>query len=254
MSDSEAYSVFISHAASDHAIAEELCTQLEARGVRCWFAPRDVPPGREFTGAISQALNRSRYLVVLVSAAADQSTAVHREVEQAVHRRLPIIPIRIEPTVPSSGLLEYFLSSTLWIDAVGDASPDQLTNLARQVDSLIARSESPAPASPRSASKIGWRLPQIRRGQKSEMLKDSECKDRVLVWYGTNRRPLYQDDKIIGFTGERDDTVRFGWCRVAVPESHKIGSIGSPWWKRLLLRKDDVRDPQATPPTIRAGV
>jgi esterase/lipase superfamily enzyme len=33
--------------------------------------------------------------------------------------------------------------------------------------------------------------------------------------------------------------VHHGLCRVFIPESHKIGSIGSPWWKRLLTFSND---------------
>jgi esterase/lipase superfamily enzyme len=33
--------------------------------------------------------------------------------------------------------------------------------------------------------------------------------------------------------------VHLGVCRVFVPKSHKIGSIGSPWWKRLMKMTDD---------------
>jgi esterase/lipase superfamily enzyme len=37
----------------------------------------------------------------------------------------------------------------------------------------------------------------------------------------------------------RDAVVHYGSCSVFVPKSHKIGSIGSPWWKRLLTGNDD---------------
>jgi hypothetical protein len=33
--------------------------------------------------------------------------------------------------------------------------------------------------------------------------------------------------------------VHYGSCQVFIPQSHKIGSIGSPWWKRLLTLTDD---------------
>lgn len=33
--------------------------------------------------------------------------------------------------------------------------------------------------------------------------------------------------------------MHYGTCRVAIPESHRIGSIGSSWWKRLITRTDD---------------
>ncbi|MEQ9565895.1 MAG: alpha/beta hydrolase, partial [Pseudomonadales bacterium] len=33
--------------------------------------------------------------------------------------------------------------------------------------------------------------------------------------------------------------MSYGICEVIVPESHRIGSLGSPLWKRLFNRKDD---------------
>lgn len=36
---------FISYANQDTAVADALCAHLERRGVSCWIAPRDVPPG-----------------------------------------------------------------------------------------------------------------------------------------------------------------------------------------------------------------
>src|SRR5260221_3065962 len=37
--------VFLSYASHDTEIANTVCQFLEARGVRCWIAPRDVAPG-----------------------------------------------------------------------------------------------------------------------------------------------------------------------------------------------------------------
>ena len=58
---------------------------------------------------------------------------------------------------------------------------------------------------------------------------------------GTNRRPIDTGDPSKGYSGARDNTgvVHYGACRVFIPKSHKIGSIGSPWWKRLLTLTDD---------------
>ena len=60
----------------------------------------------------------------------------------------------------------------------------------------------------------------------------------MTVWYGTNRR-LDQKNDFVSYSSERDDQVHVGKCHIYVPESHKIGSIGSSWWKRLLTWKDD---------------
>jgi esterase/lipase superfamily enzyme len=59
------------------------------------------------------------------------------------------------------------------------------------------------------------------------------------VWFCTNRRPNDPMDISKGYSCERDVTVHYGACRIFIPESHTIGSIGSPWWQRLLNRADD---------------
>ena len=58
-----------------------------------------------------------------------------------------------------------------------------------------------------------------------------------VVWFGTNRQPL--NDAVTGFSSSRDSKTHFGTCEVAIPQSHKIGSIGSPLWKRLVTLTDD---------------
>src|SRR6516225_11417489 len=58
------------------------------------------------------------------------------------------------------------------------------------------------------------------------------------VWFGTNRQPLSSRN---GFSAERDSVVHLGRCCVSIPSSHKIGSLGSPWWKRILGGDDRLR-------------
>jgi esterase/lipase superfamily enzyme len=59
------------------------------------------------------------------------------------------------------------------------------------------------------------------------------------LWYGTNRKLVDAADVTKGFSSERDTQLHYGSCQVAVPKFHKIGSTGSPWWKRLLTLADD---------------
>lgn len=45
-----------------------------------------------------------------------------------------------------------------------------------------------------------------------------------------------------GFSAERaldEAAVYLGICKVAIPKSHKFGSVGSAWWKRFLTLTDD---------------
>jgi esterase/lipase superfamily enzyme len=62
------------------------------------------------------------------------------------------------------------------------------------------------------------------------------------VWFGTNRAPIRRGAQIIGFSSEREsraDARYVGACRVWIPESHQMGSLGSPFWKRALTLTDD---------------
>jgi esterase/lipase superfamily enzyme len=59
------------------------------------------------------------------------------------------------------------------------------------------------------------------------------------VWYGTNRQLVDSSNISKGFSGDRDDRIHYGCCQVSVPKSHRIGSTGSPWWKRLQTLTDD---------------
>jgi TIR domain len=134
------YSAFISYATADKAKAEEICAYLEARGLRCWIAPRDIRAGREYANEIIDAIERAPVLVLVLSAAANESQFVRREVERAVTKGDPVIPVRIENVMPSTAL-ELFVSATHWIDAwTGDfaAHMDRLVRDLAQRPSAIA--------------------------------------------------------------------------------------------------------------------
>ena len=77
--------------------------------------------------------------------------------------------------------------------------------------------------------------------KRSLNLKDTKETTATIypLWFGTNRKPVDTNNISKGFSGKRDDKLHYGICQVAVPKSHKIGSTGSPWWKRLITLKDD---------------
>src|SRR5262249_48043463 len=100
----------LSYSSKDKSTADAACASLEARGIRCWVAPRDILPGKEWGAAIIDGIEQSRSMVLVFSANANNSQQVMREVERAVHRGMPIIPFRIED-VPSSRNMECSSSS-----------------------------------------------------------------------------------------------------------------------------------------------
>jgi hypothetical protein len=137
-----AHDVFISFAVEDETTAETVCATLEASGIRCWIAPRDVLPGVDYAQAIVEAITQSRIMVLLFSSRSNHSPHVKREVERAVSRGIPILPFRIED-VPLSPSLEYFIGTVHWLDALTPPLEKHLQHLAETVRLLLSRVEKP---------------------------------------------------------------------------------------------------------------
>jgi hypothetical protein len=108
--------VFISYSQPDRECAFEMVGQLEARGIRCWIAPRDITPAADWAAEIIDAISSARAMILVLSASSNDSPQVRREVERAVHKQLVILPFRIEDVRPSKSL-EFFLSTQHWMDA-----------------------------------------------------------------------------------------------------------------------------------------
>lgn len=129
--------IFVSYSSKDRTTADAVLGTLERAGLSCWMAPRDVQPGVEYGEAIIEAINRTRVMVLVFSASANASPQIRREVERAVHKGVPIIPVRIEDVFPSRSL-EYFLSSPHWLDALGPIT-QHLPRLADAVRAMLVR-------------------------------------------------------------------------------------------------------------------
>ncbi len=129
------HDVFISYSSADKAVADAVCHRLEAAGIRCWIAPRDILPGRDYGEAILDGIEQCRLVVVVFSASSNGSKHVQREVERAVSKEKPILPFRIDAAIPSRSL-EYFISGAHWLDAMTpplDSHIDRLIEVANKL-------------------------------------------------------------------------------------------------------------------------
>lgn len=111
------FDAFISYAKEDKAAADAACAKLEANGIRCWIAPRDVPPGAQWAAAIVDAIDHCRAMVLIFSSSANGSKQIHREVQRAFEREVPVVPFRIENVVPEQALA-YYMGPVHWLDAL----------------------------------------------------------------------------------------------------------------------------------------
>ena len=156
------HDAFISYSSRDKAVADAACAALEASGVRCWIAPRDIMPGAEWGEAIIDAINHCRAFVLIFSANANESPQIRREVERAVSKGIAIIPVRIEDIAPTRSL-EYFIGTVHWLDALTPPLEAHLRRLVDtvkallQIDPALPRIVSPGVASASPASRLGSR-------------------------------------------------------------------------------------------------
>ena len=131
-----AHDVFISYSVKDKAVADAVCATLEAGGLRCWIAPRDVKPGGTWAQEIVRAIGGSRVLVLIFSSHSDNSEMVNRELDIATDCRLAIIPFRIEGITPS-GETRFYLAGKHWLDAMTPPLEQHLETLTAALQPLL---------------------------------------------------------------------------------------------------------------------
>jgi hypothetical protein len=137
--------VFISYSQPDRECANEMVTRLEARGVKCWIAPRDISPSADWAAEIIDAISAARVMILVFSSSSNQSPQVRREVERAVHKQVNILPFRIENVTPSKSL-ELFLSAQHWMDALPPRK-EHYERLCEYLKTLLSAPTAAAPAS-----------------------------------------------------------------------------------------------------------
>ena len=60
------HDVFISHSSADKRAADAACGLLEARGIKCWIAPRDIRPGSDWGESIITAIEQTRIVLLTI--------------------------------------------------------------------------------------------------------------------------------------------------------------------------------------------
>lgn len=146
-----AHDLFISYSTQDKAIADRLCHELEAKGVRCWMAPRDITYGSDWQQSILDAIAQAKALVLVFSAGANTSSTVRKEVLAAVESNVLVIPFRVEDVRPQ-GALRFNLIDVHWLDAVTpplDPHIDLLVDrVSRLTEDIEPESEPPVDPEP----------------------------------------------------------------------------------------------------------
>jgi TIR domain/Pentapeptide repeats (8 copies) len=98
------YSCFISYSTRDQDFADRLHADLQNKGVRCWFAPHDLPIGGKILDEIDSAIRLRDKVLLILSEHSIKSDWVEDEVktayeEERKRRQTVLFPIRIDDVV-----------------------------------------------------------------------------------------------------------------------------------------------------------
>jgi hypothetical protein len=100
------YSCFISYSAKDDDFAKRIHADLQNNGVRCWFAPHDLPIGEKILDAVDQAIRSRDKVLLILSKNAIKSDWVEDEVKKALEeektrksKQTVLFPIRLDDAV-----------------------------------------------------------------------------------------------------------------------------------------------------------
>lgn len=109
---------FISYSSGDKNVADNLCAKLESRGIKAWYAPRDVHSG-DYASSIVNAIDRCTHFVVILSEHSLKSQHVLNEIDLAFQRLgkgVKVCPLKIDEKEMGPAFL-YYLSRQHWMDA-----------------------------------------------------------------------------------------------------------------------------------------
>jgi len=157
--------IFISYSSKDKIVADAVVAALENRGIRCWYAPRDIKAGTDWGEAITNAISESAIMLLIFSESSNRSKRVLDEIYYSISEGKTILPFRIANLDPS-GAMRLHLSSRHWLDAY---DPSWEAHINKLIDTVASNLEKeitlsddmaliPAPSKGSGLKELPWKL------------------------------------------------------------------------------------------------
>ena len=113
MPDDFQYDVFLSHSAKDKAVVRDVAERLRKDGVKVWFDEWVLKPGDSIPSKIEEGLERSRVLVLCMSANAFGSDWAQLEsgtfrFRDPLNKERRFLPLRLDDAPIKGSLAGYF--------------------------------------------------------------------------------------------------------------------------------------------------
>ncbi|MBR6825486.1 MAG: toll/interleukin-1 receptor domain-containing protein [Oscillospiraceae bacterium] len=123
---------FLSHASEDRNVIMNLCAKLEARGMKAWYAPRNIQGG-DYASSIVEAIRSSSHFVLIISKNSLGSQHVLNEIALAFgeigrrNMKFHLLRLDDEEMGPS---FQYYLERQHWMDG-------RIPPLERQLEAFV---------------------------------------------------------------------------------------------------------------------
>jgi len=159
------HDIFISYSSNDKIVADAVVAALENRGIRCWYAPRDIKAGTDWGESITNAIGECALMLLIFSESSNGSKRVLDEIYYSISEGKTILPFRIQNLDPS-GAMRLHLSSRHWMDAYDpswEAHINKLIDTATSnLEKEVTLSDDMALTSPTSkglgSKNLPWKL------------------------------------------------------------------------------------------------
>ena len=109
---------FISYSSRDRNVADNLCSKLEANGIKVWYAPRNIDTS-DYASSIVYAISKCSHFIVILSQASLNSEHVLNEIDlafQETKRGIRFYPLKLDQEEMGPAF-KYYLSRQHWMDA-----------------------------------------------------------------------------------------------------------------------------------------
>ena len=144
--------VFISYSTKDFASAETVRDVLETNGLSCWMAPRDIPGGSNYTKEIPIAIRGCSVFVLILSANAQSSHWVLKELDSAVNAGKVILPFMLEDCILNDEF--NFLLTGAQRYAAYQKKAEALETLIRRVRGILNAPDEPVQITSQSKAAV----------------------------------------------------------------------------------------------------
>ena len=180
MSSSAAYRlrVFFSHSSQDADWVQRVGAQATAAGVEVYLAEHDVSPGRQLSEKVTEAIEASDAVIVLLSKNSLASIYVQQEIGVAHHAGKLVIPILMGEVV---GTDLGILNGREYIPLDPTMPHDGLSRLSSALTQLIERQRQQLEAEALDRLRQQWEAQERLRHQLAEARQRSQQQDLVVA-------------------------------------------------------------------------